>query len=64
MRETDKEYYTRRGAEERKRARSAASRASQLAHGDFADLCNEKAGESANTNSRRGIRPPPEHPDD
>jgi len=64
MKETDKEYYTRRGNEERMRARSATSRASRLAHGDFADLCNERASGSANVNSRRGIRPAPEHPED
>ena len=64
MKETDKEYYARRGNEERQRARSAASRESRLAHGDFADLCNEKASGSANVNSRRGIRRAAEQPDE
>jgi len=59
MKETDKEYYTRRGSEERKRARIAVSRESRLIHGDIADLCNEKAGGSANFNSRQGIRAAP-----
>lgn len=63
MKETDKEYYARRGNEERKRARCATSRESRLAHEDFADLCNEKASGSANVNSRRGIRPAPEQSD-
>jgi len=59
MKETDKEYYTRRGSEERKRARGAGSLESRLIHGDLADLCNEKAGGSANFNSRQGIRAAP-----
>jgi hypothetical protein len=57
MQETDKQYYTRRGQEERKRARSAATRASEAIHDDLADLCHEKANGSANLNGRRGIRP-------
>lgn len=58
MQETDKQYYTRRGKEERKRARSAASRKSQSIHQDLADLCHEKANGSANMNGKSGIRPP------
>lgn len=58
MKETDREYYTRRGNEERKRARSAATRESEALHDDFADLCHEKANGSANVNGRTGIRPP------
>lgn len=56
--ETDKEYYVRRGNEERDRARTASTSESQSAHDDLADLCHEKANGSANMNGKRGIRPP------
>jgi hypothetical protein len=55
MQETDKEYYTRRGGEERKRARNAATRQSEAIHDDLADLCHERANGSANVNSKNGI---------
>jgi hypothetical protein len=55
MKETDKEYYTRRGTEERKRARTATSRKSQSIHSDFSDLCHERANGSANVNGKTGI---------
>lgn len=58
MKKTDKQYYTRRGSEERNRARTAATPKSQSAHDDLADLCYEKANGSANMNGRFGIRPP------
>lgn len=56
MKETDKEYYSRRGSEERGRARSATTPQSEAIHEDLADLCHERANGSANVNSRRGIR--------
>jgi hypothetical protein len=56
MKETDREYYTRRGGEERGRARSATTPQSEAIHDDLADLCHERANRSANVNSRRGIR--------
>lgn len=56
MKESDKQYYTRRGNEERHRARSAASPEGQSLHDDIADLCHERANGSANVNGRRGIR--------
>ena len=55
MKETDKEYYSRRGGEERKRGRSAASAKSKAIHDDLADLHNERANGSANVNGRKGI---------
>ena len=58
MKESDKQYYTRRGQEERSRARTAETPASRSIHDDLADLCHEKANGSANMNGRRGIRPP------
>ena len=58
VKETDKQYYTRRGSEERKQARTAATPKSQSAHDDLADLCYEKANGSANMNGRNGIRTP------
>jgi hypothetical protein len=57
MKETDKEYYKRRGSEERDRARIAVTRESQTIHDELADLCHEKANGSANMNGRSGIRP-------
>ena len=57
MKETDRQYYTRRGKEERRRARAATTRQSEAIHDDLADLCHEKANGSANVNGRRGIRP-------
>jgi hypothetical protein len=56
MKETDKEYYTRRGNEERSRARTAATIKAQSIHGDLADLCHERANGSANVNRKKGIR--------
>ena len=58
MKETDKQYYTRRGKEERGRARTAATDEIQSIHDDLADLCNERANGSANMNGKQGIRPP------
>jgi hypothetical protein len=55
MRETDKEYYTRRGGEERKRGRTAATAKSQSIHNDLADLHHERANGSANVNAKMGI---------
>jgi hypothetical protein len=55
MKETDKEYYTRRGGEERKRGRSAATAKSQAIHKDLSDLHHERANGSANVNGRKGI---------
>ena len=56
MKETDKEYYDRRGREERYRSRSANSSASRTIHGELADLCHERAHGSANVNGKTGIR--------
>jgi hypothetical protein len=56
MQETDKEYYTRRGSEERDRARTAATPQNEALHDDLADLCHERANGSSNENSKRGIR--------
>jgi hypothetical protein len=58
MKETDKQYYTRRGHEERNRARFAATHVSQSAHEELADLCHERANGSANMNGKTGIRRP------
>jgi hypothetical protein len=55
VKETDKEYYSRRGGEERKRGRSAATAKSQAIHNDLADLHHERANGSANVNGRTGI---------
>ena len=56
MKETDKQYYFRRGNEERDRSRTAATARFQALHGELADLCHERANGSANVNSRQGIR--------
>ena len=56
MEETDKQYYTRRGNEERKRSRSAATGDSRSIHGTLADLCHERAHGSVNVNDKTGIR--------
>jgi hypothetical protein len=56
MKETDKEYYSRRGGEERKRGRSAATAKSQAIHNDLSDLHHERANGSANVNGRTGIK--------
>jgi hypothetical protein len=57
MKETDKQYYTRRGHEERSRSRdSGASIRSQQLHSELADLCHEQANGSANVNRIKGIR--------
>jgi protein required for attachment to host cells len=58
VKETDKQYYSRRGNEERSRARTAATDESRSIHDDLADLCHERANRSANVNGRKGIRPP------
>lgn len=58
MKETDKQYYTRRGSEERNRARTAATDETQSIHDHLADLCHERANGSANMNGKQGIRPP------
>jgi hypothetical protein len=55
MKETDREYYNRRGGEERKRARTAATAKSQSIHSDLSDLCHERANGSANVNGKTGI---------
>jgi hypothetical protein len=55
MKETDKEYYTRRGYEERKRARTAATGESRSIHSDLSDLYHERANGSANVNGKHGI---------
>jgi hypothetical protein len=55
MKETDKEYYTRRGYEERKRARTATTVESRTIHSDLSDLCHERANGSANVNGKQGI---------
>jgi hypothetical protein len=56
MKETDKEYYSRRGGEERSRARTASTPQTEAIHDDLADLCHERANGSANVNSKNGIR--------
>jgi hypothetical protein len=55
MKETDKEYYTRRGYEERERARTATTAESRSIHSDLSDLCHERANGSANVNGKQGI---------
>ena len=55
MKETDKEYHTRRGSDERKRGQTAATAKSQSIHSDLADLHRERANGSANVNSKMGI---------
>ena len=56
MKETDKEYYARRGNEERRRGRNATSTKTQTIHSDIADLYHGRANGSANVNSKTGIR--------
>lgn len=56
MKETDKQYYFRRGNEERQRSRTAATGEGQSIHDELADLCHEKANGSANVNGKNGIR--------
>jgi len=56
VQETEKQYYTRRGNEERDRSRAAESAHAQAIHGELADLYHQKANGSANVNSRSGIR--------
>ena len=56
VKETDKQYYSRRGGEERNRARTASTPQSEAIHDDLADLCHERANGSANVNSKNGIR--------
>lgn len=55
MEETDKQYYSRRGKEERSRSRSATSTQSEAIHHELADLYHERANGSANVNKRNGI---------
>lgn len=55
MKETDKEYHTRRGSEERKRGRTASTAKCQAIHSDLADLHLERANGSANVNGKMGI---------
>jgi hypothetical protein len=56
MEETDKQYYSRRGKEERSRSRTATSTQSEAIHDELADLYHERANGSANVNKRKGIR--------
>lgn len=56
MKETDKEYFARRGSEERKRARSAATAKNRSLHSDLSDLYHERANGSANVNGKTGIQ--------
>jgi hypothetical protein len=55
MKETDREYYTRRGREERKLARTAATAEGRSIHKGLSDLCHERANGSANVNGKNGI---------
>ena len=55
MKESNREYHSRRGSEERKLSRSAATEESRSIHSDLADLHNERANGSANVNGRTGI---------
>jgi hypothetical protein len=55
--ETEKQYYTRRGNEERHRSRAAGSTYAQAIHAELADLYHERANGSTNVNKRSGIRP-------
>lgn len=56
MQETDREYYSRRGKEERRRSLEATTTKTQSIHDELADLCHEKANGSANVNKKNGIR--------
>jgi hypothetical protein len=56
MKETDKEYYARRGKEERGRSRTAGTQHSRNLHAELADLCQEESSNPANENGRNGIR--------
>jgi hypothetical protein len=56
MKETDKQYYSRRGKEEQERSKTAACSESRSIHGELADLCHERANGSSNVNSKAGIR--------
>jgi len=55
MEENDREYFKRRGKEERQRAMSAATPQAQSLHGRLADMCDERANRSANENSRSRV---------
>jgi hypothetical protein len=57
MQETDRQNYSRRGNEERKRYQSAATSDSRSIHGMLADLCHERAHGSTYANNRTGIDP-------
>ena len=52
MKESDRDYFARRGREERERSRIAASPRLQSIHRQLADLCEEQSNRSANENSR------------
>jgi hypothetical protein len=52
MKETEKQYYGRRGKEERERSRGAGSEESRSLHNELADLHMERANGSSNENGR------------
>ena len=52
MEESEKDYFRRRGREERERSKGAATRQAQSLHAALADLYEEQANRSANENSR------------
>lgn len=52
MEETDKQYYGRRGKEERQRSRDAGSEQSRSLHNELADLHEERCNGSSNENGR------------
>ena len=56
MKETDRQYYTRRGNEERRRSRTATSSETQNLHAELSDLCHAQANGSVNENGKSGIR--------
>lgn len=56
MKETDKQYYSRRGKEEQERSETATCSESESIHAELADLCYERGNRSANVNSKSGIR--------
>lgn len=58
MEETDRQYYARRGQEERNRAAKARSDNCRDIHSRLADLHEERANNSANENSRSRWRKP------
>ena len=52
MEESDKQYYGRRGKEERERSRRTGSKQARSIHNELADLHEEHANGSANENGR------------